>query len=137
MSKLAPSPGAVAASWTRSPDNWMALGGRFRWSAPRLGPMSAQDIVSALTQRGLTSVTVYQDSFPEDWPTDDRAPGPRNRLELVQNTGGELWLPPTVAIYFLPHGAVSTLVGAPPTDPTALATSNAFASIAMGVSVPS
>jgi hypothetical protein len=127
--------GASAAAWSRSPDNWMATGGLFRWSAPRVGPLAAQDIVTALSQRGFTEVTVWQDAYPADWPSDDRVPGlARNRIECRQNTGNDLWIPPSVVVYFKPHAAVSTIVGAPPTDPSVLATSNTLAGLAMGVS---
>jgi hypothetical protein len=124
---------AAAPVWARSGDNWMALGGLFRWSAMHIGPATAQQMANALVAEGYTEVTVWQDQVPADWPPDDRGPAPRNRFEVRQNSGADQWLPPSVAVWFRPHGAVSTILGAPPTGATEIATANRVAMIAQGV----
>jgi hypothetical protein len=120
------------SAWQRSVDNWMAIGGTFRWSAARTGPATAQQIVDALLHDGMMNVSVWQDSWPVDWPPDDRELGPRNRIELGIAIPQEQWLPPEVAVYFVPHARRSDIVGPPPSAAAALARGRALARIASG-----
>jgi len=119
-----PALAAAPKVWTRSVDNWMAQGATYRWSAQRYGTQTPAELVTALQAAGFSGVKVWQDSYPADWPADDRALS-RNRFELTVSAG-PIWIGNSVMVWS------SIAQGAPVAPPASTVVGNRLALLAQG-----
>lgn len=85
--------GVFAASRPKPQSGWfpvtggaLPVGQRYRWSVTRAATGDPQILANALEALGLAGTLVWPgDSFPQDWASDDRAPG-RTRVEATVNS---------------------------------------------------
>jgi hypothetical protein len=89
----------VKSTWAQVQGAALAVPGTYRISVDAIGGATAAGIATALEGLGAVGSLYWPgDSYPTDWPTDDRAAG-RCRVQttlvpgMASTVGGYLWFP--------------------------------------------
>jgi hypothetical protein len=96
-------------------------GNLYRWSLARVSTRTQPQILAAISTN-FDQAQAWVDSYPPDWPLDDRGPG-RNRLQGIAKSGellnGPNGTPDPTVLVWQGFPASSSPAGTPPAGPIA------------------